>query len=133
MADRGTWKIVIGGVTLIDYADVANPRDNDGGPVIQEEAGFRAPSMTYLQRYNFGLHLVFDLSFIRANNADAVTFFLTGPQTWSGVKDVALTHKDHSGAETTKNLTAAAVRLRCSPNIGVGNVAVLTITGGLIT
>jgi len=132
MSDRGTWKILIGGATLLDYANVANPRDNDGGPVIQQEALFRAPSLTFLQRANFGLHLVFDITILQANNADAMAFFLTAPQTWSGVNDVALTHKDHTGAETTKNLTAASVRLKCSPPIGVTNLATLTITGGLI-
>ena len=132
MADRGTWKILIGGATFVDYADVANPRDNDGGPIIQPEAGFMAPSMTYLERSNFELHLIFDITILQANNAASMAFFLTGPQTWSGVKDVALTHKDHTGAETTKNLTAASVRLRCTPPVGVTNLAVLTITGGLI-
>jgi hypothetical protein len=133
MSDRGTWKILIGGATLVDYASIVNARDNDGGPIIQAEALFRAESMAFFERDNFQLHLVFDLTIEQANNAASMLFFLTGPQTWSGVDDVALTHKDHSGAETTKNLTGASVRLKCSQPIGVTNLATLTITGGVIS
>ena len=129
MSDRGTWKIVIGSDTLVDYSDVANARDNDGGPLIQSDSLFRGPAVQHRDRNNFELHLVFDITITQANNADAVAFFLQGPQTWSGVNDVTLSHKDHTGTETSYIIAAAAVRLRCQQPIGVTNVAMLTIDG----
>src|ERR1041385_5445824 len=129
MADKGTWKIALDGSTLVDYADVANPRDNDGGPLIQSDSLFRGPAIVHRERNNFELHLIFDITITQANNADAVSFFLKGPQTWCGVKDVVLSHKDHTGTETSFDIDAAAVRLRCQQPIGVLNLATLTIDG----
>jgi len=132
MADRGTWKIVIGASTLADYTDVVDPSDSDGGEVVQTEQLFRAASITNLGRDNFQIQLHFSITRESATNAAAADLFLKAPQTYNGVYDVQIIHRDHAGTETTRWLRGASVRVKCAAPIGVTNLMSCSIVGGLV-
>lgn len=130
---RGTWKIDVSGVALASYEDVVDPTSADGMPLVQVDALFGATQPVNRDRGNFVLALEFVIYREHPTNAAAVDFFLKGPQTYNGVKDVKFTHIGHDGVETVRWLRGAVVRLRPAKPIGVTNTAALSVTGGKVT
>lgn len=129
MANRGTWKLVVGTDTLADYPDVVKREGIDGGPLIQEESLAGGLSMVFFERGNFKATRTFTLTKEFANNKLSADWFETAAQTFNGVKDVKITHMDYSGTETTYKITAANVRVSAEEPIGVTVISKVTVSG----
>ena len=128
---RGVIQIVVGGVALADYNDVVDRDPVDGGPVVDEVEQPFADNKAWFARGNFKGVRPMTLTKEFATNKLAWDFFELAAQTWNGVSDVLLTHKDYDGAETTYQITAASVRVVAAQPIGVTVISKVTITGGL--
>jgi hypothetical protein len=126
---RGTWKINIGSSDLATYDDVVTPMESDGGPVVQTERLFRAENMKHYERAGFAKSMTLQVVKEFTTNKLATDFWLHCEQTWNGVKDVVLTHQDHTGTETAYTIAGASVRVRCGAPIGVTNIVTVSIVG----
>lgn len=127
--DRGTWKLTVGGTDLATYEDVLTGFASGGGPEVQTEPLAFGPAPFRADRGNAAVHLQFTLTKSHATNTVAAGFFVLSPLTYNGVKDVALTHKDHAGVEAVWNLADAEVRVETQDPIGITTISRVSITG----
>lgn len=132
MSDRGTWKIVIGGSTFADYADVVTPVDSGGMPLIQQDKIMGAAFSKNRQKANFELVQTFEFLIEQDSNADAADLWMRGPTIWNGVKDVDVYHVDYAGAEAHWTLMGTTVDMKPKPHTGPTNTGTITFTGGVI-
>lgn len=132
---RGTWKVVIGSNTLADYSDVVSRQPITGGPTIQSEPLAMQSGQTEAQfqiaRGNYTIQRGMTLTKEFSTNKLSCDWFETAAQTFNGVYDVYITHKDYAGVETTYKITSAAVEVTAEEPIGVSVQASVSIVGGL--
>jgi len=132
--DRSNWKIQIGpdpvAGLIATYVDGVKRDAIDGGPLVQEESLAFGTERKFFDRGNFSAARPFTITKEFPDNQQSRAWYETAAQTFNGVKDVKLTFRDYSGAETTYLITAANVKVTADEPIGVTVIAKLTITGG---
>lgn len=133
MANKGTWKISIGGSSFADYTDICEPEGESGGPNILEIPGYGAAAPLFLNLGNSRIPRRYLLTRQHATDTAAHAFYKTAVATWSGVATAVLTHIDYSGTETTYTITGAKVELEMLEIFGYTTVSRITITGGAAT
>ena len=130
MANKGTWKISIGGAAFADYTDILQPEGIGGGPNILEVQGYGAAAPTFINLGNQKLARRFTMTREHASDTAAHAWYQSGPATWNGVGTVVLTHLDYAGAETTFTIAGAKIELEVETPIGPTTITRITITGG---
>lgn len=134
MANRGTWKITIGGADFADYSDVLQPEGNAGGPKIVPVLGYGASAPVYLNLGNYEIPRSFTLTRDHPTNTAATAWYETATQLWGGVASVVvLTHLDYAGVETTFTIQAPRVDIEVATPIGPCTITKIKITGGAAT
>ena len=130
MANKGTWKISIGGASFADYTDILQPEGIGGGPTILKIPGYGAAAPMYLNLGNNERPRRFTMTRTHASDTAAHAWYQTATATWAGVANVVLTHIDYSGTETTYTITGAKVEIEVETPIGPTTTTRITITGG---
>jgi hypothetical protein len=130
VANKGTWKISIGGSSFADYTDILQPEGIGGGPNIMEIQGYGAAAPVYLNLGNYKLPRRFTMTRTHASDTAAHAWYQTATATWAGVANVVLTHIDYSGTETTFTINGAKVEIEVETPIGPTTITRITITGG---
>jgi hypothetical protein len=130
VANRGTWKIAIGGSAFADYTDVLQPEGIGGGPNVLEIQGYGAATPVFLNLGNWKLPRRFTLTREHATDTAAHAWYQTAAATWAGVATVVLTHLDYAGNETTYTILGAKVEIEVLTPIGLATITQITITGG---
>lgn len=133
MADKGTWKIVIGTETLADYADIVARAPISGGPIIHNEPLVGSANRFRASRANWEIRRDFVIVKEHANNKVSADWYETCVQTFAGLYDVWITHKDHSNVETTYKIASAEVQIETDEPIGVTTVSRVSVLGGQAT
>lgn len=128
--DRGTWKIQIGDDVIADYTDVVKGDPVGGGPNVIDPGGYGAPGVTFINLARRKIERRMTITITHDNNADSFDWYQTAAQTYAGVADVLITHRDNAGAETTYKITAANVTLTVEEPINVTSITHLVVTGG---
>jgi len=133
MAFFGTWKIQVGPNELANYSDSVQRAPVTGGPVFQNETLLGSAARFRTTRGNW--ETVRQLTIVKehSTNKAAVDFYETCVETYAGIYDVLLTHKDYSGVETTYKVAGALVQIETDEPIGVTTISRVTITGGKAT
>jgi len=130
VANKGTWKISIGGSSFADYTDILQPDGVSGGPVIQKFEGYGAAAPVFIPLGNTAITRAFTMTREHTSDTAAHAWYQTAIATWNGVANVVLTHVDYAGAETTFTINGAKVELEVTAPIGPTTITKIKITGG---
>lgn len=133
MANRGNWKLSIGGSSFADYTDVLQPLDHSGGPMVLEFPGYGAAAPYFSNLGNFKGARHYQLDRIHATDKAAHDWWQTAAATWAGVADVVLTHLNYDGTETTYTIAGAKIEISVGMPNGVSTTSKIIITGGAAT
>ena len=117
---------------LAEYQDVVARDAVDGGPVIQTESLAFSDEQFRISRGNFSITRGFRVTKEFANNKDSAEWYEKAAETFGGVYDVEITHKDYAGVETPVAINNAAITVSASEPIGVCVQATIHITGGKV-
>lgn len=133
MANKGTWKISIGGAAFADYTDILQPEGIAGGPNIIDVNGYGASAAMFLNLGNAKLARRFTMTREHATDTLAHAWYQAAAAVWAVVANVVLTHQDYAGVETTFTITGAKVEIEVATPIGPTTTTKLTFTGGPAT
>lgn len=129
MAERGNWKLEIGGVVFADYEDIVQPTEGDGGPAVQRTPLFRGEEIRNDERGNFDQVSSFYVLIEQADFTAAWDWYLKAAQNWNGVRSVVATYREGAGTKSWR-IRYPIVRVSATRPTGVANEARVTITGG---